>query len=148
MSVVMLATSTWMKGYYVLTIILGCIAVLWSGWPFVGILFVPLGIHMLWATYYDSNNDSSGDIKNTIKGGKNASKSAIKNTNKNLKQIKKDKIKDDKSDSERKEGIMKVVFLCIQGFFVLMITAGSAIALDFIMYKRRYYYYYYYYYYC
>ena len=51
MSIVMLALSAWMRRRYELTIFCGCVAVLWSGWPFVGVLFVPLGLHMLWDTY-------------------------------------------------------------------------------------------------
>ena len=51
MSFVMLALSAWMQRQYGLTIFHGCVAVLWSGWPFVGVLFVPLGVHMLWDCY-------------------------------------------------------------------------------------------------
>ena len=47
MSVVMLSISFWMEGMYVFSIAMGCIAVFWTGWPFVGVLFVPLGLHML-----------------------------------------------------------------------------------------------------
>ena len=51
MSFFMIASSSWMNGQYALTIFIGCISVLWSGWPFIGIMFVPLGLHMLVDTY-------------------------------------------------------------------------------------------------
>jgi hypothetical protein len=51
MSGVMLALAAWMRGQYEWVILIGCVAVLWSGWPFVGVLFVPLGLHMLGDRY-------------------------------------------------------------------------------------------------
>ena len=38
---------------YSLAIFLGCLAVLWTGWPFVAVLFVPLGLGMLMNLYLD-----------------------------------------------------------------------------------------------
>ena len=51
MNFVMLSYSQWMKKKYLASIAFGCIAVFWSGWPFVSILFLPIGVHMLWNQY-------------------------------------------------------------------------------------------------
>ena len=59
MSFVMLSASVWMHRQYDMTILYGCLAVLWSGWPFVGVLYVPLGLHMLWDTYRQKNDNNT-----------------------------------------------------------------------------------------
>lgn len=45
---VLLSVSSWLNGYNAYTILYGCIAVFWLGWPFIGIVFVPYGLHMLY----------------------------------------------------------------------------------------------------
>ena len=42
MSLVMFAAASWMTHKYELTILWGCLAVLWSGWTFAGVIFIPL----------------------------------------------------------------------------------------------------------
>jgi alpha-1,2-mannosyltransferase len=59
MSLVMLAAASWMTHYFERTIFWGCLAVLWSGWPFAGVIFVPLGLHML----YDASKSSTGILR-------------------------------------------------------------------------------------
>jgi alpha-1,2-mannosyltransferase len=51
MSLCMLAFSSWLGDKYVRAIFWGCLAVLWTGWPFVGVILVPLGLHMLISTF-------------------------------------------------------------------------------------------------
>lgn len=46
-SLLLLSVSSWLDGKRYMTILWGCVAVLWSGWPFVGVLFLPLGVDML-----------------------------------------------------------------------------------------------------
>lgn len=59
MSLVMLAISCWMQKQFTRTIVLGCIAVLFTGWPYVGVIFLPLGLHMM---YYSANKEGMGGI--------------------------------------------------------------------------------------
>jgi hypothetical protein len=54
MGLVMLSFASWMKRSYIMTIFYGCVSVLWSGWPFVALVFIPLGIHMLSITYMEA----------------------------------------------------------------------------------------------
>lgn len=46
-NVIMLSVSAFLKNQFQLTIFWGCIGVLWSGWPFVGVVLLPLGLTML-----------------------------------------------------------------------------------------------------
>ena len=46
-SLVMLSTANWMINKFGWSIFWGCIAVLATGWPFVGVLFLPIGVHMI-----------------------------------------------------------------------------------------------------
>jgi hypothetical protein len=116
MSIMMVSSSLWIRRQYIATIFLGCVAVLWSGWPFVGILFIPFGLHMLWDTYY--NTDKNDNI---------IEQEVTKNVE--------DKM--EISNRERFEGMQNVVILCFQGLFILMLAAGSAIAVDYFMYNRK-----------
>ena len=65
MSLVMIATTSWLRGRHLTTILIGCISVLWSGWPFIGIIYVPFGLHMLFDTFFNNRMEP----KNTSKGG-------------------------------------------------------------------------------
>ena len=47
----MIAISCWIYRKYDLVLLTGCIAVLWTGWPFIAVAFVPLGLHMLYDCY-------------------------------------------------------------------------------------------------
>jgi len=47
MNLVMLSYSSWMTNQCVSCITFGCFAVLWSGWPFVAVLFIPAGAALL-----------------------------------------------------------------------------------------------------
>lgn len=52
MSLFMLATSAYLESSFITCVFWGCICVCWLGWPFVAVLFVPLGLHMLIVEYY------------------------------------------------------------------------------------------------
>lgn len=47
MSLIMLSCASWLRGANLMAIFFGCIAVLATGWPFVAVLFIPLGLHMI-----------------------------------------------------------------------------------------------------
>lgn len=64
MSIVLLAVSFWMENRFVASIAMGCIAVFWTGWPFVAVLFVPLGLHMIIASYFSSEEKDA--MKNVL----------------------------------------------------------------------------------
>lgn len=51
-SLVMLAFSSWLEDHFFSAIACGCVAVLCTGWPFVGLILLPMGFHMLLAAYY------------------------------------------------------------------------------------------------
>lgn len=42
-----LAMSSLMSGHHGYTILYGCLAVLWTGWPFIGLIFLPMGYTIL-----------------------------------------------------------------------------------------------------
>lgn len=48
----MLSLARWLDGYLPESILWGSLAVLGTGWPFVGLIFLPLGLHMLGTSYY------------------------------------------------------------------------------------------------
>jgi alpha-1,2-mannosyltransferase len=50
-SLVMLSFAFWMENNFFLSIFFGCVAVLWSGWPFVGLIFLPIGLEMVFVTF-------------------------------------------------------------------------------------------------
>jgi alpha-1,2-mannosyltransferase len=50
-SFLLLCLADWMQQRCYRAIAWGSIAVLWTGWPFVGLLFLPVGIHMLFCEY-------------------------------------------------------------------------------------------------
>ena len=47
MSLVMLSFAKLLSKQYFISILYGCIAVLWTGWPFVGVVFLPIGVTIL-----------------------------------------------------------------------------------------------------
>jgi alpha-1,2-mannosyltransferase len=51
MSLLMLSIASWLENRFLNSIIWGSIAVLCTGWPFVGLLFLPLGLHMVAHSY-------------------------------------------------------------------------------------------------
>lgn len=55
-SMVMLSFASWLNENFNQTITFGCIAVIWSGWPFVGVIFIPIGLHMLTFTLFEKDN--------------------------------------------------------------------------------------------
>jgi alpha-1,2-mannosyltransferase len=50
MSFVMLSAACWMHGQNMRCVFWGCVAVLLTGWPYVGVVFLPMGIAMLVTT--------------------------------------------------------------------------------------------------
>lgn len=109
MSLVMFASASWLKHEYSLTILLGCISVLWSGWPFAGIIFLPFGLFMLVDTYR-CNTDTE------------MRKVAPKNENL----------------SSTYDSLRRVFTLIVRGASILLLVAGSSVAIDFFMYSKRY----------
>lgn len=51
MTVLMLSTAAWLENRFLHSVAWGGVAVLCTGWPFVGLLFVPLGLHMVAHSY-------------------------------------------------------------------------------------------------
>jgi len=47
MSLVMLSAAAWLSGGPLECIAWGCVAVLLTGWPYVGMVFLPMGLHIL-----------------------------------------------------------------------------------------------------
>lgn len=52
MSLLMLSNAAFLQNKRILSILWGCVAVLCTGWPFVGLLFAPLGVHMVYSVYH------------------------------------------------------------------------------------------------
>lgn len=50
-SLIMFSFACWLQDNFKSSIFFGCVAVLWSGWPFVGVIFLPIGLEMLYSTY-------------------------------------------------------------------------------------------------
>jgi hypothetical protein len=48
---------------YIWTLIFGSFTVLWTGWPFIGIILLPLGLHMLVDTYRSDSRRLSAVLK-------------------------------------------------------------------------------------
>mmetsp|Transcript_2333 Transcript_2333/g.3677 ORF Transcript_2333/g.3677 Transcript_2333/m.3677 type:complete len:612 (-) Transcript_2333:129-1964(-) len=59
----MLANANWMTGHIYRAIFVGSVAVLCTGWPFVGILFLPMGVHMLYSV---ATSASHGKLANIL----------------------------------------------------------------------------------
>eukprot|EP01038_Epipyxis_sp_PR26KG_P009196 gene9196-12404_t len=58
-TLIMLSYSKWSQRQYYKSIFWASFAVIWSGWPFVALLFIPIGLHMLMNEYtknYNANN--------------------------------------------------------------------------------------------
>jgi len=51
MSLVMMALANFFYDKHLLTIFWGCVAVLWTGWPFIGVIFAPLGAYMIYDNF-------------------------------------------------------------------------------------------------
>lgn len=51
MSLTMLFLGAWLKGEFVMAIAWACVSVLCTGWPFVGLIYLPFGLHMLSRRY-------------------------------------------------------------------------------------------------
>ena len=64
-SLLMLALAFLLKRRHIETITIGCIAVIWTGWPFIALLFIPLGIQILHDTY--TMNPEGGSIAQIVK---------------------------------------------------------------------------------
>ena len=65
-SCVALCCAQWLSQRFELAIFWGSLAVLMTGWPFVGIILLPIGIHMLWDRY--SMKKQSGLLRLIIQG--------------------------------------------------------------------------------
>ena len=59
-SLLMLSISSWLTDSFISSIFYGCVAVVCTGWPFIGVVFGPMGAHMLFCTY---SNSSLGGLK-------------------------------------------------------------------------------------
>jgi len=52
MSLLMLSYAAFLSNQFINSILWGSIAVLWLGWPFIAVLFLPLGIYMIIDRYF------------------------------------------------------------------------------------------------
>jgi alpha-1,2-mannosyltransferase len=50
-SFLMFSFAAWLEQNFFTSILFGCVAVLWSGWPFVGVILFPIGLDMLYSTF-------------------------------------------------------------------------------------------------
>ena len=66
MNTVMISFAHWMSSKYESAILWACVGTLVSGWPFVGVIFVPMGLHMLYATY--TSEGPQGSMTLTFRG--------------------------------------------------------------------------------
>lgn len=112
MNLLMIISSLWIEGQYPLTLFFCCISVLWSGWPFIGIVFVPFGLHMLVATYRSRAHTDIISGPDTTKLRKTENHSIF-------------------------IGVKNVLVLIVYGICILLVVATSAAAVDFHMYNRR-----------
>jgi alpha-1,2-mannosyltransferase len=53
-TLVMAGMASFMSDHHGYTVLCGCLAVLWTGWPFVGLIFLPLGLLILYKEYAGS----------------------------------------------------------------------------------------------
>ena len=65
-SLLMLCLARWLQGRFELSIFWGCVAVLMTGWPFVGVLLLPLGLHMLASRF--AQRGLGGVVRLTLTG--------------------------------------------------------------------------------
>lgn len=56
LNLLLLSTSKWMVGDFISSIAFGGFAVFWTGWPFVGLMFLPLGFHMIYMVFSGNPN--------------------------------------------------------------------------------------------
>lgn len=61
MSLLMLSNAAFLREKRIMSILWGCVAVLCTGWPFVGLLFAPLGVHMLITVYHNAVAKKEGN---------------------------------------------------------------------------------------
>jgi len=71
MSLFMLSVSSWIQQQFIPAVFYGSLAVIWSGWPFVALLYVPLGAHMLWYRWMhpSGNNKTPSFLKRAVSVG-------------------------------------------------------------------------------
>lgn len=113
-SLVMLSFSSWLMKKYTMSILYGSIAVIWSGWPFVGVLFAPLGLYMLvdvWSHPLHAHS-STDSHKNKLDSSVSA------------------------NDISLMVRILGVGRLALSGVAVVLGTAVGAIAIDSYMYGK------------
>lgn len=60
MSLLMLSITAWLRNKFVECIFWGSVAVLCTGWPFVGLLFLPLGLHMVISLFVERIDRGAG----------------------------------------------------------------------------------------
>lgn len=65
-SLLMFSYSSWLLDKFLLAIVFGSAAVLLTGWPFVGVLFLPIGIHMLAAVFMKEYSEAKKDRSPSI----------------------------------------------------------------------------------
>jgi hypothetical protein len=63
----MLSIAAWLENGFPVSVLWGSVAVLCTGWPFVGLLFLPLGLHMI-AHSYTSVASSKGSHWSAFEG--------------------------------------------------------------------------------
>ena len=58
-NLVLLGAAAWMNGHDMACILYGGVAVMWTGWPFIGLFFFPFGLYMLPKKLYDGGHSPS-----------------------------------------------------------------------------------------
>jgi hypothetical protein len=66
MIIIMLTISFLLQQKFVWVLICGCVAVLWTGWPFLGVIVFPFGIFILYSVY--ATKKFQGVFFITVKG--------------------------------------------------------------------------------
>lgn len=61
-SCVMFCCARWLSERFISAIFWGSLAVLMTGWPFVGVILFPLGLHMLWHRFLQSSWKGVGEL--------------------------------------------------------------------------------------
>lgn len=61
-SCVMFCCARWLSERFISAILWGSLAVLMTGWPFVGVILFPLGLHMLWHRFLQSSWKGVGEL--------------------------------------------------------------------------------------
>lgn len=77
-TLLMLATAAWLQQRFPAAIIFGSIAVLATGWPFVGALFAPMGLHMVFTVLFATPSESESSVGSDAASSSDAADAAAR----------------------------------------------------------------------